>query len=65
MKLSQSYRNEYFYKNTLLNKLLLGVHSINTTALTEVPVKYANQILFNKWKSCKHEIKTELDTLTG
>ena len=33
--MSKSYRNEYFYQNTLLNKLLLGKHSINTTtALT-------------------------------
>ena len=29
--MSKSYRNEYFYQNTLLNKLLLGKHSINTT----------------------------------
>ena len=28
-KLRNDYRNEYFYKNTLLNKLLLGVHSIS------------------------------------
>lgn len=33
----KSHRNEYYYKNTLLNKLLLGRHSLNTiTALTEV-----------------------------
>ena len=37
--LKKNYRNEYFYKNTLLNKLLLGVHSVNTTtALTEVAI---------------------------
>lgn len=37
--LKKSYRNEYYYKNTLLNKLLLGVHSVNTTtALTELPI---------------------------
>ena len=37
--LKKYYRNEYFYKNTLLNKLLLGVYSVNTTtALTEVPI---------------------------
>jgi len=29
--MSKSYRNEYFYQNTLLNKLLLGKHSIKTT----------------------------------
>ena len=38
-ELKNNYRNEYFYKNTLLNKLLLGVHSVNTTtALTEVAI---------------------------
>lgn len=37
--LENEYQNEYYYKNTLLNKLLLGVHSPRTTtALTEVPV---------------------------
>jgi len=36
-----NYRNEYIYKNTLLNSLLIytKTHSINnTTALTEIPV---------------------------
>lgn len=38
-ELKNNYRNEYFYKNTLLNKLLLGVHSVNTTtALTEMAI---------------------------
>ncbi|NQI34323.1 sce7726 family protein [Streptococcus suis] len=62
-QLSKSYRNEYFYKNTLLNKLLLGVHSINTTtALTEIPVGRAKPdfILING-KAVVYEIKTELD----
>lgn len=37
--MKKKYRNEYFYKNTLLNKLLLGRHSLNTTtALSEVPI---------------------------
>ena len=37
--MSKSYRNEYFYQNTLLNKLLLGRHSVNTTtALTQIPI---------------------------
>ena len=31
--MSKSYRNEYFYQNTLLNKFLLGKHSINTTTV--------------------------------
>ncbi len=62
-ELKLNYRNEYFYKNTLLNKLLLGVHSINTTtALTELPVgkSKADFVLING-KAIVYEIKTELD----
>lgn len=61
----KEYRNEYFYKNTLLNKLLLGRHSLNTTtALTEVPINKskADFILING-KAIVYEIKTGLDTL--
>ena len=32
MHLDKEKRNEYFYMNTLLNKLLCGIHSVNTTA---------------------------------
>lgn len=62
--LMTEYRNEYFYKNTLLNKLLLGRHSINTTvALTEIPIRKskADFILING-KAVVYEIKTELDS---
>lgn len=62
--MSKSYRNEYFYQNTLLNKLLLGRHSINTTtALTQIPINKskADFILING-KAVVYEIKTELDT---
>lgn len=62
--MSKSYRNEYFYQNTLLNKLLLGKHSINTTtALTQIPISKskADFILING-KAVVYEIKTELDT---
>lgn len=61
--LREEYQNEYYYKNTLLNKLLLGVHSLHTTtALTEVPVgnSKADFILING-KAIVYEIKTELD----
>lgn len=64
-ELKNNYRNEYFYKNTLLNKLLLGVHSINTTtALTEVAIakSKADFVLING-KAVVYEIKTELDNL--
>ncbi len=61
--LDENYRNEYFYKNTLLNKLLLGKHSLRTTtALTEVPIAHskADFVLVNG-KAVVYEIKTELD----
>ncbi len=61
--LKSEYQNEYFYKNTLLNKLLLGVHSPRTTtALTEVPIgnSKADFILING-KAIVYEIKTALD----
>lgn len=61
--LSKKYRNEYFYKNTLLNKLLLGVHSTRTTtALTELPIGKAKaDFLLINGKAVVYEIKTELD----
>lgn len=62
--MTKNYRNEYFYKNTLLNKLLLGRHSLRTTtALSEVSVSKskADFILING-KATVYEIKTELDT---
>jgi hypothetical protein len=62
--MSKYYRNEYFYQNTLLNKLLLGRHSIKTTtALSQVPIERskADFILING-KAVVYEIKTELDT---
>jgi len=34
------YRNEYVYQNTLLNKLLLGRHSTNTTTGSNVAIFY-------------------------
>lgn len=61
----KEYRNEYFYKNTLLNKLLIGRHSLNTTtALTELNIgnSKADFVLING-KAVVYEIKTELDNL--
>lgn len=62
--MDKNYRNEYFYKNTMLNKLLLGVHKpTTTTALTEIPIcrSKADFILING-KAIVYEIKTALDT---
>ena len=64
-KMKTDYRNEYYYKNTLLNKLLIGKHSVNTTsALTEVNINKskADFVLING-KAVVYEIKTELDNL--
>lgn len=61
--LDKEYRNEYFYKNTILNKLLLHVHSVRTTtALRELPIgkSKADFVLING-KAVVYEIKTELD----
>lgn len=61
--LKNEYQNEYYYKNTLLNKLLFGVHNPHTTtALTEVPIgkSKADFILING-KAVVYEIKTDLD----
>ena len=62
-KLKLDYRNEYYYKNTLLNKLLFKKHNPYTSvALTEIPVakSKADFILING-KAVVYEIKTELD----
>lgn len=61
----KSYRYEYFYKNTLLNKLIINAHRLHTTtALTEVPIakSKADFIMING-KAVVYEIKTDLDTL--
>ncbi|MBQ9211557.1 MAG: sce7726 family protein [Clostridia bacterium] len=62
--MGKEYRNEYFYQNTLFNKLLLGKHSLTTTtALTQIPIgkSKADFIMING-KAVVYEIKTELDT---
>lgn len=62
--IDRHYRNEYFYKNTLLNKLIIGAHRLRTTtALTEVPIarSKADFIMING-KAVVYEIKTELDS---
>lgn len=62
--MSKSYRNEYFYQNILLNKLLLEKHnSSNAAALTQLPIckSKADFVLING-KAVVYEIKTELDT---
>lgn len=63
--IQKNYRNEYYYKNTILNKLLINAHRLNTTiALTEIPIakSKADFIMING-KAVVYEIKTALDTL--
>lgn len=59
------HRNEYFYKNTLINKILLGRHSVRTsTAIRELPI--SNNILdllIINGIGQVYEIKTGLDNL--
>jgi len=62
--LSRNYRNEYIYKNTIANKILLGRHNLNTaTLLSEFKVggSIADLLLLNG-TSTVYEIKTELDS---
>lgn len=59
------YRNEYYYKNTILNQLLLKKHDLyNTAALTELPIgdSKADFIMING-RGVVYEIKTDLDNL--
>jgi len=64
--LDRHYRNEYYYKNTLFNKVVLGKYSLNTTyALSEVTINKsrADFLVVNSKKVFIVEIKTELDSL--
>ena len=61
--LGQEKRNEYYYLNTLLNKLLVGIHSVNTTvALSQVRIGHhiADFVMING-EGKVYEIKSDLD----
>jgi hypothetical protein len=61
--LGKEKRNEYYYLNTLLNKLLIGIHSVNTTtALSQIQIgnHIADFIMINGAGSV-YEIKSDLD----
>ena len=65
VRLADEYRNEYYYINTLLNKLLIGIHSVNTTtALSQVRIAdhIADFVMING-EGCVYEIKSDLDNL--
>jgi len=64
--LTKRYRNEFFFKNTLFNKLVLGKYSLTTTsAFSEVIVgkSKADFVLINRSRGRVYEIKTDLDNL--
>ena len=61
--LSKNYRNEYYYTNTLLNKLLVKIHSVTTTtALSQIRIAdhIADFVMLNG-EGKVYEIKSDLD----
>lgn len=63
--IGKEYRTEYFYKNILLNKLMLKKHDYKKTiALAELPIanSKADFVMING-RGIVYEIKTELDNL--
>ncbi len=64
-ELLANYKSEYLYKNALLNKLLLGKYSINTTTVInefKIGKSIADFVLLNG-EAKVFEIKTEFDNL--
>ncbi len=59
------YRNEYFYKNTIFNQLVIENHDLyNTAVLSELPIadSKADFVMING-RGAVYEIKTDLDNL--
>jgi len=63
--LGQEKRNEYYYLNTLLNKLLVGIHSVNTTtALSQVRIgRHIADFVMINGEGRVYEIKSDIDNL--
>lgn len=64
-RLSTEYRSEYYFKNTIALRRLLGRHSLNTAAMLSefrVGKSKADCVIVNGKTTC-YEIKTEYDTL--
>lgn len=64
-ELQTNYKSEYLYKNALVNKLLLGKYSLNTTTIInefKIGSSIADFVLLNG-EARIFEIKTELDSL--
>ncbi len=62
--LFENYRNEYIYKNTIANKVLLGRHSLNTAQmLTEFRIgKCKADVVVLNGTTTAYEIKSEYDS---
>ncbi|MFL7962817.1 sce7726 family protein [Pseudomonas kielensis] len=63
--LCKDYRNEYYYKNAIAKKILVGRHSVNnSTMFTEFRVgsSKADCVIVNGVSTC-YEIKTDYDNL--
>ncbi len=61
--MGNEYRNEYYYKNTIFNQLLMQKHNLySTAALTELPISNskADFVMING-NGVVYEIKTDLD----
>ncbi|MGM5470480.1 sce7726 family protein [Flavobacteriaceae bacterium LMO-SS05] len=59
-----NYRNEFVYKNEIVNKILLGKHSLNTTTILNefrIGKSIADLVMLNG-TSIVYEIKTEYDS---
>lgn len=66
MILDKNYRNEFFFKNSLFNKLFLKKYSLNTAvAISELKVAKSRPdfIIINNRNSIVYEVKTDLDNL--
>lgn len=66
LKLKNEYNNEFFFKNTIFNKYLLGKYSLKTSvAFGELSIEKskADFCIINKQTGMIFEIKTELDNL--
>ena len=62
-QMEEAYRNEYYFKNELLNQLLLnGGNEKDTTAITELPIEKSKaDMIFAGENGVVYEIKTDLD----
>ena len=65
-QMGDAYKNEYYFKNELLNQLLLNDgNEKDTTAITELPIEKSKaDMIFAGENGVVYEIKTDLDDFT-